>query len=90
MAGWGTTTVISSGKDVYIHYAAPEFACLDQPIPGTAPATLTVAGDVGELTTGGTVAKSGITVEAFIVGNNTPVDSDVSASGTGAYSVSAP
>ena len=24
--GWGTTTVISSGKDVYIHYAAPEFA----------------------------------------------------------------
>ena len=26
MAGWGTTTVISTGKDVYIHYAAPEFA----------------------------------------------------------------
>ena len=26
MAGWGTTSVISSGKDVYIHYAAPEFA----------------------------------------------------------------
>jgi succinyl-CoA synthetase alpha subunit len=25
MAGWGTSTVISSGKDVYIHYAAPEF-----------------------------------------------------------------
>jgi succinyl-CoA synthetase alpha subunit len=24
-AGWGTTTLISSGKDVYIHYAAPEF-----------------------------------------------------------------
>jgi succinyl-CoA synthetase alpha subunit len=24
--GWGTTTLISSGKDVYIHYAAPEFA----------------------------------------------------------------
>jgi succinyl-CoA synthetase alpha subunit len=26
MAGWGTTTAISSGKDVYIQYAAPEFA----------------------------------------------------------------
>ncbi len=26
MAGWGTTTLISSGKDIYIHYAAPEFA----------------------------------------------------------------
>src|SRR5580704_11560530 len=26
MAGWGATTLISSGKDVYIHYAAPEFA----------------------------------------------------------------
>lgn len=26
MAGWGTTTLISSGKDVYIHYAMPEFA----------------------------------------------------------------
>jgi len=26
MSGWGTTTAISSGKDVYIHYAAPEFA----------------------------------------------------------------
>jgi succinyl-CoA synthetase alpha subunit len=25
-AGWGTTTLISSGKDVYIHFAAPEFA----------------------------------------------------------------
>jgi succinyl-CoA synthetase alpha subunit len=25
-AGWGTTTLISSGKDVYIHYAAPDFA----------------------------------------------------------------
>lgn len=25
-AGWGTTTLVSSGKDVYIHYAAPEFA----------------------------------------------------------------
>jgi succinyl-CoA synthetase alpha subunit len=25
MSGWGTTTLISSGKDVYIHYAAPEF-----------------------------------------------------------------
>jgi succinyl-CoA synthetase alpha subunit len=29
MAGWGTTTLISSGKDVYIQFAAPEFAfCL--------------------------------------------------------------
>jgi succinyl-CoA synthetase alpha subunit len=26
MAGWGTTTLMSSGKDVYIQYAAPEFA----------------------------------------------------------------
>ena len=26
MAGWGTSTIVSSGKDVYIHYAAPEFA----------------------------------------------------------------
>jgi len=26
MSGWGTTTLISSGKDIYIHYAAPEFA----------------------------------------------------------------
>src|SRR5438067_827455 len=26
MAGWGTSTVVSSGKDVYIHYATPEFA----------------------------------------------------------------
>ncbi len=26
MAGWGTTTLLSSGKDVYIHFAAPEFA----------------------------------------------------------------
>ena len=26
LGGWGTTTVISSGKDVYIHYAAAEFA----------------------------------------------------------------
>ncbi len=25
-AGWGTTTLISSGKDVFIHFAAPEFA----------------------------------------------------------------
>jgi succinyl-CoA synthetase alpha subunit len=25
-AGWGTTTLISSGKDVYIHFALPEFA----------------------------------------------------------------
>ena len=24
--GWGTTTVISSGKDVYIHYGARDFA----------------------------------------------------------------
>lgn len=24
--GWGTTTSISSGKDLYIHFAAPEFA----------------------------------------------------------------
>jgi len=26
MSGWGTTTLISSGKDVYIHYGAAEFA----------------------------------------------------------------
>src|ERR1700719_609009 len=26
MAGWGTTTLISCGKDVYIHFPAPEFA----------------------------------------------------------------
>jgi succinyl-CoA synthetase alpha subunit len=26
MAGWGTTTLMSSGKDVYIQFAAPEFA----------------------------------------------------------------
>lgn len=25
-AGWGVTTAISSGKDVYIHYALPEFS----------------------------------------------------------------
>lgn len=24
-AGWGTTTLVSSGKDVYIHFATPEF-----------------------------------------------------------------
>jgi succinyl-CoA synthetase alpha subunit len=24
--GWGTTTLISSGKDLYIHYACPDFA----------------------------------------------------------------
>ena len=24
--GWGTTTLVSSGKDVYIHYAARDFA----------------------------------------------------------------
>src|SRR5271166_718677 len=26
LAGWGTTTAISSGKDIYIQYGAPEFA----------------------------------------------------------------
>jgi succinyl-CoA synthetase alpha subunit len=26
IGGWGTTTLISSGKDIYIHYATPEFA----------------------------------------------------------------
>jgi succinyl-CoA synthetase alpha subunit len=26
IGGWGTTTLISSGKDVYINFAAPEFA----------------------------------------------------------------
>ncbi|MGF1510065.1 MAG: CoA-binding protein [Myxococcota bacterium] len=26
MVGWGTTTLISSGKDLYVHFAAPEFA----------------------------------------------------------------
>ena len=26
IGGWGTTTLISSGKDVYINYATPEFA----------------------------------------------------------------
>ncbi|HEU0282445.1 MAG TPA: hypothetical protein VFQ99_01575, partial [Gallionella sp.] len=26
IGGWGTTTLISSGKDIYINYAAPEFA----------------------------------------------------------------
>lgn len=26
MGGWGTTILVSSGKDVYIQYAAPEFA----------------------------------------------------------------
>ncbi|MEJ2539102.1 MAG: CoA-binding protein [Gemmatimonadota bacterium] len=26
MAGWGTTTLVSSGKDHYIHYASPEWA----------------------------------------------------------------
>ncbi len=26
MSGWGTTTLVSSGKDHYIHYAAPEWA----------------------------------------------------------------
>jgi len=26
MSGWGTTTLISSGKDHYIHYASPEWA----------------------------------------------------------------
>ncbi|MDP1634979.1 MAG: hypothetical protein Q8L69_09900, partial [Gallionellaceae bacterium] len=26
IGGWGTTTLVSSGKDIYIHYATPEFA----------------------------------------------------------------
>jgi len=26
ISGWGTTTLVSSGKDIYINYAAPEFA----------------------------------------------------------------
>ena len=67
--------------------AMPGFACLGNPIPTTAPATVNISGDVAEVTTGGEVLKSGVTVEAFRTGNPTPVDSDVSAATTGAYTL---
>ena len=39
-AGWGTTTLISSGKDVYIHYAAQDFALALANDPRSAAAVL--------------------------------------------------
>src|ERR1700745_3183021 len=38
--GWGTTTLISSGKDVYIHYAARDFAYALQRDPRSKAAVL--------------------------------------------------
>lgn len=38
--GWGTTTLVSSGKDVYIHYAARDFAYALQHDPRTTAAVL--------------------------------------------------
>lgn len=38
--GWGTTTLISSGKDVYIHYAARDFAYAFQRDPRSKAAVL--------------------------------------------------
>src|SRR5215469_15423291 len=38
--GWGTTTLISSGKDVYIHYAARDFAYAFQHDPRSKAAVL--------------------------------------------------
>src|SRR5437762_3265561 len=40
--------------------ADPQFACLGQPIPTTAPTTLTISGDVAELAPGGSTPKSGV------------------------------
>jgi succinyl-CoA synthetase alpha subunit len=40
--GWGTTTLISSGKDVYIHYAARDFAYAFQRDPRSKAAVLYV------------------------------------------------
>jgi hypothetical protein len=68
--------------------ADPTFSCLGQPLPTTAPTTLTIGGDVAELSPGGAAFKGGVTVNAYAAGNPTPVGSDVSANdGTGAYSI---
>ena len=40
IGGWGTTTLISSGKDIYINYAAPEFAYAMDNDPRTKAAVL--------------------------------------------------
>ncbi len=40
IGGWGTTTLISSGKDVYIHFAVPEFAYAMENDPRTKAAVL--------------------------------------------------
>ena len=40
IGGWGTTTLISSGKDVYIHFAVPEFAYAMDNDPRTKAAVL--------------------------------------------------
>ncbi len=40
IGGWGTTTLISSGKDVYINYAVPEFAYAMSNDPRTKSAVL--------------------------------------------------
>jgi hypothetical protein len=66
--------------------AAPEFACLGQPIPTTAPASLTVSGDMQALGIGGSTPIVGATVTSYIVGNATPVGTDVTGAG-GAYSI---
>jgi hypothetical protein len=62
------------------------FTCLGQAIPTTAPTTLTVSGDVAELTTSGSVTKSGVTVNAYRTGSPTPIGTDTS---DPTYSVSA-
>jgi succinyl-CoA synthetase alpha subunit len=42
MAGWGTTTLVSSGKDHYIHYASPEWAWAFEQDPRSAAAVMYV------------------------------------------------
>jgi hypothetical protein len=66
--------------------ADPRFACLGQPIPTTAPTTLTVAGDMQVLGISGGTPVNGATVEAFLVGGSAPIGSSTTA-GQGAYEI---
>lgn len=56
-----------------------DFSCLGQPFPTTAPATVTAAGTVQELTMQGLVAVDAATVATFKIGTQAAVDTATSA-----------
>src|SRR5215510_8388437 len=84
----GSSSTPDAALDAPLPDAGDPFGCLGKPLPGTAPAMITISGVAEEITANGSKALVGTSVDGFKSSGGAAIASTVTAGTDAAYALS--